>query len=311
MSLPDERKIESILRARILDEIGAALGLPRTGRLRYLIRPWLWLPASRFARIAARFEAQVPGSGLPGGARQMCADLSLNVTLCGQPDLPAQGPVLVVSNHPGAYDSIAIVARIPRPDLKVLVSDVPFFRALPHTSQRFIFVPPGVSARMGALRSAVEHLKAGGTLMLFPYGDVEPDPAFMPGAREAIGDWSPSVEVLLRKVPQAVLQIVIASNVLLPQFVHSPVVRIRRKPEHQQKLAEFIQVIQQLLLPRSLESRVRLSFDRPVRVEELASSRLMTGVIARARGLLEEHLQACDPSGPRKTDTPKALEMTG
>ena len=117
---------------------------------------------------------------------------------------------------------------------------------------------------MAALRQAVAHLQAGGALMLFPHGDVEPDPASMPGAHKALGDWSPSVEVLLRKAPQAVLQIVIASGVLLPRFAGSPVVRIRRKPEHRQKLAEIIQVIQQLLFPRSLESRVQPLFGRPV-----------------------------------------------
>ena len=178
---------EHLLRNRVLDEIGAALGVRRTSPLRYALRPWFWLPASRFARVASRFEAQVPGAGLPGGARQMCADLSIRVTLCSQPDLPAEGPVLVVSNHPGAYNSIAIIAHLPRPDLKILVSDVPFLRAFPETSRRFIFVAPGSSERMAALRQAVAHLKAGGALMLFPHGDVEPDPAFMPGAHKALG----------------------------------------------------------------------------------------------------------------------------
>src|SRR5512133_2666415 len=143
---------ETLLRARVMDEIGWALGIPRTGLLRYALRPCLWLPAGRFAHIASRFEARVPAGGLPGCARQMCADLSVRVDLCSPPDLPAEGPVLVVSNHPGAYDSIAIISHIPRPDLKLLVSDVPFLRAFPETSRWFIFIPTDSRERMAALR---------------------------------------------------------------------------------------------------------------------------------------------------------------
>ena len=146
---------------------------------------------------------------------------------------------------------------------------MPFLRSFPETSRRFIFVAPGSSERMAALRQAVAHLQAGGALMLFPHGDVEPDPASMPGAHKALGDWSPSVEILLRKAPQAVLQVVIASGVLLPRFAGSPVVRIRRKPEHRQKLAECYPGDPAAALPAQPGKPGQPFFGRPLRAQEL------------------------------------------
>ena len=238
--------------------------MSRTGRWRYLLRPLFRLPAQRFARLIARFEARVPAEGLPGGARQLLSDLAVSVTTRGTEYIPHTGPLLVVSNHPGAYDSVALTAHIPRPDLHVVVSDIPFLRVLPETGSRFIFVPSQSDGRTAALRSSIQHLQQGGAVLIFAHGDVEPDPAFMPGAREALNDWSRSIEIMLRKVPHTWLQIAIASDVLIPRFVYSPITHLRQKLSQRQKLGEVMQIIQQLLLPNSVQACAHLSFDRPV-----------------------------------------------
>jgi hypothetical protein len=289
--ITDSGKIRE-LRNKITDEICYALGLGRSGWRRFILRPLVWLPADRFSRFVARFDARVPLEGLPGGARQLMSDLGVKVQARGLEQVPREGPLLVVSNHPGAYDSIAIASLLPRKDLKIVVSDIPFLRAVPETCQRFIFVPPAGSGRMAVLREAIQHLQSGGAVMIFAHGDVEPDPGFMQGARETIGEWSASVEVMLRKAPQAWLQVVIASDVLVEKFVRSPIARLRRTPTRQQKLAEFLQVIQQLVFPGSVRAEVHLSFARPVPASELGPDRLMPGVIALARALLGDHLAA-------------------
>lgn len=282
----------------ITDEIAYAMGFSRTGRLRYLLRPLLRLPAWRFARLMDRFEARVPAEGLPGGCRQLLFDLGVSVQARGAQHIPPTGPLLVVSNHPGAYDSIALAAHIPRPDLHMVVSDIPLLRVLPETGARFIFVPSQSDGRMAALRASIQRLQRGEAVLIFAHGDVEPDPAFMPGAREALGDWSASIEIMLRKVPQAWLQVTIASDVLIPRFVHSPIAHLRRKHSQQQKLGEFMQVIQQLVLPKSLHACARLSFDHPVCAAELAAEGIMPSVVRRARSLLDDHLAAFHPEDP-------------
>jgi hypothetical protein len=277
------------LRKRITDEIFAAMGLGRTSLARRILGPVFYLPTRHFARIAASFDDEVTRSGLNGGARLVLPDFSMTVTTNCVGQIPPEGPLLVASNHPGAYDSLAFAASIPRRNLSIMVSDVPFAHALSAASQHFIFVPPEPGGRMAALRSAIQHLRRGGALLIFPSGEVTPDPASMPGAREALQGWSSSLEIMLRKVPQTRLVVAIASNVLLPAFVNSPLVRIRRQPYHRQKLAEFIQVIQQMLFPRSVTINVHLSFAAPVCGEDLLGGPVMPAIQQIAGRLLEEH----------------------
>ena len=290
MNHPPPSDLIAAIRNSITDEICFALCGSRTGILRWLLGPLFFLPVDHFAHIFARLDNEVPCSGLSGGARMVLPDFSLHVNSRGAEFIPTNGPLLVVSNHPGAYDSLAITASIPRKDLKIVVSDVKFVHSLTAASQYFIYVPPETAGRMATLRSSIQHLKNDGALLIFAHGEVEPDPAVSPGASQSIQDWSPSVEIMLRKVPDAWLQIVIASHMLLPQFFNSPIARLRRQPHTRQKLAEVMQVIQQMLLPKSIEANVRLSFARPVSASELAQGEVMPAVIQLARQTLEEHI---------------------
>jgi hypothetical protein len=282
----------AVLRTRITDEIFFALGMKRQGLLQRMLGRLVWKPADRFGHIAANFENEVRRAGLGAGACRVMQDFGLSVNACGIEQIPPRGPLLILANHPGAYDSVVITSCIPRPDLKLVVSDVPFTRALETASPYFIYVSTDTVERMSALRQAVEHLKQGGAILLFASGEVEPDPAFMPGAAATIQTWSRSIEIMLRKAPETRLQIAIASGVLLPRFVYHPITRIRKMPYHQQKLGELLQILQQLLFPRSVAPiRVRVSFSRPVLAADLAGEELMPSVIQHAREKLAEHLE--------------------
>ncbi len=282
------------MRERITDEIFFAIGFTRTSLARRLLGPLFRRPAGHFARIADRLETEVSQNGLAAGARCILPDFSTTVTARSLERIPRSGPLLICSNHPGSYDSVAYAAVIPRPDLKMVVSDVPFSRAQQATSSYFIYVPAEEETlgRMASLRQCVEHLKKGGALLIFARGDVEPDPAFMPGASETIFLWSRSIEVMLRKVPETALQVAIASGVLLPRYVHSPLVKIRRRPYHQQKLAEAIQILTQMVKPESMHIDVSISFDEPASLAGFPPKQIMPEVARRARRLLEEHVAA-------------------
>ena len=52
------------LRRAISEEILVAAGVPRTGLLQTVLRPLLWYPAHRFARLAAEFDRRVALEGL-------------------------------------------------------------------------------------------------------------------------------------------------------------------------------------------------------------------------------------------------------
>jgi hypothetical protein len=277
-------------REEIIDEIFYALGLSRTGPGRRLLGPLFRPVAGRFGRIAARADGEVPLSGLSGGARRILPDLSLSPAARGAESIPRDGPLLLVSNHPGGFDSVAILSSVPRNDMKVFISDVPFTRAFPFARQYFIFTPKTVVGGQAALRAGVEHLQGGGSLLIFPHHDVEPDPELGPGAAEAIGDWSRSVEIMLRRVPQSRLQVAIASGVLMPKFLRNPLLRIRKEAARRQKLAEVMQIVRQMLFPRSVRVDIHVSFGRPLEAMALTQDELMADIIRIARGLLDDHM---------------------
>jgi len=278
-----------VIRNRIVDEIFFALGLGRSSWLRRTLGFLFYLPANHLAQIAASLEDEAPRTGTSGAALRILPDLSLKVTTHGVENIPPVGPLLIVSNHPGAYDSIVVPSSIPRRDLKLVVSDVGLAHALTNCSQDFIFVSTDTTERMAALRASIHHLQSGGALLIFPNGEVEPDPAIMPGAEKTIQGWSPSIEIMLRKAPDTNLQLVIVSGVIMSRFIHNPLTRIRRMPYHQQKMAELLEILQQMLFPRSLEFHPCVSFARPIPVSELPASEMMPVIIQKARQLLQEH----------------------
>ena len=55
---------------------------------------------------------------------------------------PARGPAIVVSNHPGLFDCLALFAAIGRDDLSTLAAERPLLAALPNFSRRSAFTIP-------------------------------------------------------------------------------------------------------------------------------------------------------------------------
>jgi hypothetical protein len=279
-------------RDRIIDEIVRALGLPPSGLARRLLGPVFRLPAERFARTMARADEAIRSEGLPGGARSVLRDLGLEPVVRGAEGIPSAGPLVIASNHPGAYDSLALMASAPRPDLKVIISDVGFTRTFEAAGRHFIYARMTDADRARALRQALRHLEAGGALLIYPHTEVEPDPETSPGAAEALGGWSRSLEIMARRVPGTVFQVAIASGIILPRFIDSPLARVRRDPAKRQKLAEFLQVSTQMLRPRRVRPRIHLSFAEPVEARRLPPGGATPALVGIARRLLETHLAA-------------------
>lgn len=282
-------ELSVILRERIIDEIFFALGLTRTGWARQLFGRFFHLPAGRFGRIMAKCDRQVIRSGLSGAARWVLPYFSVNVQILGKNQVVQEGPLLVAANHVGAYDALALLANIPRPDLSMVVSDTRILRSLTAANDHFIFVPRETSGRMAVLRECIQHLKSGGALLIFPRGEVEPDPGFMPGAEDSLVNWSNSIEIMLRKVPETLLQIAIVSGILLPKFINSPLTRLRCTLPARQKLGEFLQVIQQMIFPTTVAVNPRVSFSDPVLITDLGEVNIMAGIRRIACQVLIEH----------------------
>ena len=282
-----------LMRERITDEIFLALGINRDGALRKLLGGLFRRPTLRFSGIFARADQAIGQAGISAGCHSVVKDLQLNVHARGAETLPREGPLLVVSNHPGAYDSVCLGSVIDRGDLRILVYETAFYHAMPNANKRFIYANDDPATRTQALRQAVQHLQEGGALLQFGSGLIEPDPELVADCGDTFQDWSSSLEIMLRKAPQTSLVLAMASGVQLARFAHHPLTVLRRNPKDKRRIAEFMQVIQHLLRPGWLHVDVHLSFAPPVWLPTLQAEssdrRLMPAVLARAQALLAEH----------------------
>jgi hypothetical protein len=281
------------LRRRIIDEVVWALGFKADSWQRKLLGPIFWWPANRFAGIMTGVDRRIAEDGFTAAAQELVRPFVHNIDVRGAESIPATGPVLIASNHPGAYDVACIPASARRDDLMIIASTVPFIDQLPHLEKHLIPVTREAHQGMRGVRQALRHLKAGGALLIFPSGIVDPDPDLLPGAHEALENWSASIELLLRRAPDSQLVLTIASSVLSARWLKSPITRLQKEVWRQRKLAEFFQLMQQILFPGSLKLRPRISFAPPVPASELLSEAGEDGahrlIVKRAQALLLAH----------------------
>jgi hypothetical protein len=203
--------------------------------------------------------------------------------------------LLIISNHPAAYDSVALGSCVQRRDLRIIVYETGFYHALPHIDPWFIYATSEPSGRMLALRTAIQHLQAGGCVLQFGSGTIEPDPSLVKGAFQTLRSWSRSIEIMLRKAPETMVVIAMTSGVLLRRFAYHPLTYLRKGAVNRRRLAEFIQIITQLLSPRAVQAKTRLSFAPPLSTSQLTAESqdgsLMQPILRRAYGLFEEHIR--------------------
>ena len=278
------------LRNMLIDEIFNAIGLPQ-GWLRRTLWPLAWAPAQSFARLLERFERCNAEYGFSEAARLLQERFISQVTVSGSERIPPAGPLLIASNHPGAVDAVAIAASLPRQDLKIVVSGVPFFHNLSFIRDHLIYSADDTYGRMLAVRGAIHHLREGGSVLIFPSGTVDPDPAVFPFAPRSLESWSASLALMLNKAPGTRLLVTMVSGVLAPECWRHPLVRLRHSFWEKQKLAEFIQIIQQLVLWRRFPLIPRVTFGRPVTLPELCLNErvddIMQAIRSNARRLME------------------------
>jgi hypothetical protein len=277
----------------LLDEFIQVLGL-RPGRFsRAVIGPWFWPPASRFAQLGMAFDSWVAEAGFPEAARRVLDRYRVELRLRLGVEVPFSGPLLVTSNHPGGWDSLALAVGLGRPDLKIVASGLPFLRGLPRAARHLILVQrEGAHARMAALRASIRHLRQGGALLLFPRGKVEPDPAYFPEAQSSLDSWSPSVQLLLDSVPRLRCVMAMVSGVVSRRALEHPLARLKKEPIQRQTLAEFYQIARQVMFPRWTRQTIALTLAEGVAGPTTGSTSPvahMAEVIASARRTLEEH----------------------
>ncbi|MEO6626534.1 MAG: 1-acyl-sn-glycerol-3-phosphate acyltransferase [Burkholderiaceae bacterium] len=263
----------------LLDSLGAA------ARGRALLRPVFRPAAQRFARTVRAFDDLVGVHGLAAGSQWLVQRMAGGMRVAGFSRVPSHGPLLVLANHPGMIDTVALFASLAaRPDLRVIAQDRPFLRALPNVASRVLFVAGDGASRSRVLRDGVKHLRQGGALLSFPAGRIEPDPvaAGAGPALESLQGWSASFALFARAVPQTHIVTAIVSQVVSAAASRHPLTRLRHAPADRDRLAATLQILWRPY--RALPACV--AFGTPYGVPGNGADGLRRAIIAQARMLM-------------------------
>ena len=144
--------------------------------------------------------------------------LNIGYHLHGEPrtTLPASGPAIVVANHPfGGIEGIIMAHLLKgcRNDVKILANG--FLKRIPELGDLFIGVDPyagidSVNRNRSPMREAVQWLREGGMLAVFPAGDVS---RFQPGKLRISDDkWDASIPRLARMTSATVTPMYFAGS---------------------------------------------------------------------------------------------------
>jgi 1-acyl-sn-glycerol-3-phosphate acyltransferase len=277
-----------------LDDLTVSAGVQDRPRLAGALRWAFHAPARKFARQMLEFDGVAGNGNLPAAARSALRYYVRDVRVFGRENLPASGPVIILSNHPGLSDTLCLFAAINRGDLRIIAVDRPFLRALPNVSDHLFYVSEDAAHRMGAVKRTSVHLRAGGAVMTFPAGEIEPDPAVYEGALESLSSWTDSAGVFLRFEPRSVIIPVVVRNVIWKGAAENPLTRSRKNRADRERLAAALQLTSHLVF-RVRPVVVTVQFASPITLEEVGSTALEAihaKVLERMRGLLEKPPQA-------------------
>jgi hypothetical protein len=269
------------------DDMLEALGLAQQWRGRRALRWLCRAPARALARQVIAYDDYVGAHGLAAGAGWIVRRHVRRVEAAGVEGVPRDGPLLIVANHPGLTDTMALFASLPRADLRIVAADRPFLRALPNTSRHLIYLPDGAGERLGVVRAVASHLRRGGAALTFPGGEIEPDPAVLPDASAALARWSESVGLFARALPELRVMPAIVSGVLSAAAQRHPLTRLRRARADRERFGAMLQI----LVPAYRAVDVRVAFGPPLRAADLAAgadARAITqAIIVEARRLID------------------------
>ena len=287
-----------------LDDLVSSFGWQDYPLPAWLLRQVFHAPAAKFARQMLAFDGFVSQSGLPAGARQTLQDFVQGVQVFGPQNVPQTSPALFLSNHPGMVDTLALFSAINRPDLRIIALNRPFLQSLPETTKHLFYISDNPSERMSAVKKAAAHLRAGGALLTFPAGQIEPDADVYPGALESLSDWTDSAGVFVRFAPETKIVPVFVRGVLWEKAVKHPLTRFKKDRMEREKLGAALQLLAHILF-NARPLKVKVQFAEPITLAEVGSTdvaAIHTKIIERMQGLVMagvENLQVFDsPKSP-------------
>ena len=249
----------------------------------------LCLPfALELTRLGLKMERMIARDGHLGGASRWLVDIAAQgIHIQGAENVPREGPLLFVGNHGGLGDAHALLMASPRRDTQIFANDFGILTGLPMMSRHVIVV--GTDDGFPALRAGLRHLRAGGSLLLYPRGAVEADPAlYLDEALDSLRHWSTSMAFFARHTPGLAVVPVAVGGLLSRRALRNPVVKRYRDRDERHFLAATFQ----MMFPLYRDPVISLAFGEPLGGDEAGHEqitrqmeRLLTRVHAEQREL--------------------------
>ncbi len=275
----------------MLFELTKTFALTYTPRSRKLIELIFGKAARSATTVAMDLDRVVGEGGHAAGARWFLPRFVKSHEARGVEIIPASGPFVIAANHPGSIDAVVITAHSTRRDLKFIIGDIEYLKHMPNSCEGFIFAPPksDTTGRMQVVRESIRHLQNGGGLLLFPRGDIESEPEFMPNADSEFHHWSRSLEIFVKHVPNLQILITIVSGVIAPAAMRNPITWFRKERPNRQRLAFVYQLSRQLLSGKQLfDLAPRVTFSEIIQGTNHAD--LLADIEHAARRALVKHM---------------------
>lgn len=273
-----------------LDDLVSSFGWEGYPLFASVLRRLFARPARKFANQMVEFDTLVGRVGLAEASRRILQkNYVRDVRVHGRENVPADGPMLFLSNHPGMSDTLCLFSAINRTDLRIIAIHRPFLEALRNTTNQLFFIDEEPAKRMNAVRQVAAHLKNGGAALTFPAGEIEPDPDVYDGALDSLGNWTDSAGVFIRFARDTKIVPVLVSSVVWDRTARHPLTRLKRTRTEREKLAAALQILI-VIMQNAKPNTVHVRFAEPITLEETgstASQDIHTFVIDRMRGLIQ------------------------
>lgn len=273
-----------------LDDLVASFGWQDQPLLASILQTLFHRPARKFAQQMVDYDNLAGQVGLHEASNRMLKSHYISdLRVYGREHIPATGPILVLSNHPGLADTLALFSAIERADLRIIATHRPFLESLTNVTSQLFYISENPSERMRAVRQVSSHLRNGGAVLTFPAGRIEPDPDVHADALDSLQDWTDSSGVFLRFAPQTKIIPVLVSGVVWERTARHWLTRLKRTRADRERLATALQLLA-MIVRDARPTTVHVRFGKPITLEEVGSTDskdIHQKLMERMRGLLE------------------------
>jgi 1-acyl-sn-glycerol-3-phosphate acyltransferase len=255
----------------VIREVLINFHLKETGGIASLFRLATYLPAREFARIMQQIDRDALTLGLHGATSKVLYHFVTRLEIRGFAT-PREGPLMVAANHPGGTDPFVMTAAIDRRDLHIVSQDHQLFKALPNIRNYLISMAEDRSNGHLAVRKMMALLRERESVLIYPGGELELDPALFPGSRNLLRGWSRSIALILSRMPDVVLQPVILRGTISQQAWKSWLVKLGRSVTTRLQIAMIVQIAFQQLKHDAYPVQTTLIKGPPLNARELDGS---------------------------------------